>query len=384
MRRSHFTLHGRMLMALLGTLSLTPLAALAQGGRPPAGRDQPQTLEDLASDTELPLTISGFGVGNYDYEGRTGQNSFAASKLAVSLFREVNDYVWLFGQLTTALAEGDGGGGEVATETEIDNLIVSVTPPGLSSVSIAAGRFDVPIGFERDDEPLNLQPSRTFNAELARPTKMVGLVGRWAAGPKVDLAALVSNGWDAQLAPNHGKTGGVRLGVLPTEHTSIGLAGLYGREGEQDSTTDRYVLTLDYAVQPSPDWIVAGEANLGGDRGANPDGSDARWYGGTMTVFGRLAGQFGAVVRAEVFRDRDGARTGQPQTLTSYTIAPVYLLGTGREGIFANIEHTTFRIPRFQLRAEARINHSSEPYFEIASGLGNWNVEYVVQLVTLF
>ena len=359
---------------------LAPLTATAQA-RP---GDKPQTLESLGQEETSPLQISGYGLGNYTYAGRTRANSFAASKLAVSLFREITDHVWVFGQLTAGLAEGEAGGGEVTTEIEIDNLILNWTPPGLTSVSLAAGRFDVPIGFERDDEPLNLQATRTFNAELARPTKMVGVVGRWVAGPRLEIAAMVSNGWDAQLSLNHGKTGGLRIGLLPSAHSSLGLAGVYGQEGPQDSTVGRYVLTLDYAVQPSDRWLVAGEANVGGDRGANADGSDARWYGGTLTLFGRLGGKLGAVLRAELFRDRDGARTGQPQTLASYSLAPVYLLGSGREGIFANIEHTTLRIPRLQIRAEARLDHSSEPYFETGDGLGTWDVRYVLQFVALF
>jgi hypothetical protein len=366
--------------ALAGLLQLAPGRAPGQV-RP---QDKPQTLESLAEGSEAPLQITGYGAGNYSYAGRTHDNSFAASKLALSLFREVSDHVWVFGQLTAALAEGDAADGESATEIEIDNLIVNWIPPGLPSTSLSAGRFDVPIGFERDDEPLNLQPTRTFNAELARPTKMVGVVGRWVPGPGAEVTAFLSNGWDAQLSPNHGKTGGVRVGVLPSATSSLGLAALYGPEGAQDSSVNRYLLTLDYAVQPSRRSILAGEANLGGDRGARPDGGDARWYGATLTLFGRLAGPIGATLRAEVFRDADGARTGQPQTLTSYTIAPLYLVGTGREGIFANIEHTTFRIPRFQVRAEARVDHSSAPYFETGSGLGTWDVHYVLQFVALF
>ena len=86
-----------------------------------------------------------------------------------------------------------------------------------------------------------------------------------------------------------------------------------------------------------------------------------------------------------MFNDHDGARTGQAQTLESFTIAPMYFLGVGREGIFANVEHTTFRIPRFQLRAEFRVNHSSEPFFPLADGtLTRWGVQYTLQLVTVF
>src|SRR3954452_2292624 len=45
--------------------------------------------QDLGEIDRFPLQITGFAVGNYAYDGRTGNNSFAASKVAVALFREI-------------------------------------------------------------------------------------------------------------------------------------------------------------------------------------------------------------------------------------------------------------------------------------------------------
>lgn len=343
-----------------------------------------QDLSALTGERATPVQITGFGAGNYSYRGRTGANSFEAGKFAVSAFRELSGSVWFFGQLTAALEAPEDPSGEPTTETEIDNLIMTVTPPGFSSLSVSLGKLDLPFGFERDDEPLNLQPTTSFNFSLARPAKMVGLMTRWNLGPRFDLVALVSNGWDADLAPNRGKTAGLRLGARPSEGSSFGIGGLVGPEGRVDSTNTRYLLTFDYALQPVPQWILAGEANWGGDRGLGPAGGDARWAGATVTLFRELTRHLGLTARAEVLRDRDGARTGQVQTLTSYSIAPLYFAGVGREGIFANIEHTTFRIPRFQIRGEARLNHSTVPYFDTSSGPGTWNVEYRVQAVATF
>ena len=56
----------------------------------------------------------------------------------------------------------------------------------------------------------------------------------------------------------------------------------------------------------------------------------------------------------------------------------------GREGIFANIQHTTYRIPRFQLRGEIRLNHSNVEFFETSNGRVDWGVQYTLQLVTTF
>jgi hypothetical protein len=372
-----------MLLLLSGSLGRVPAVAQQPSDTLDKAIDLGNQSADLGESDRFPLQITGFGVGDYSYAGRTGENSFSASKVAVALFREITGRAYVFGQLTAALAEPEGGG-EPATDVEIDNLLLSVVPPGASNVGLNFGKIDLPIGFERDDEPLNFLVSPSFNFELARPVKMVGLEGTWRPSPRTGLEAFLFNGWDTDLDPNHGKSGGARLEFLPRQGVTLGLSGLYGVEGAQDSTNNRYLLNLDYAVQPSWDWVVAGEANLGGDRGVLPGGGDATWSGAMVTVLHRFTRHWALAGRAEVFRDADGARTGITQTLESYTIAPLYSLGVGREGIFANVQNTTVRIPRLQLRGEVRMNHSSVPFFDTDGGPDTWNIEYRLQFVTTF
>jgi len=343
-----------------------------------------QGLESLTGEDDRPLQITGFGVGDYAYDGRTNENSFIAGKLALALFREIDGQLWFFGQLTTSLSTENAEGDEVPTEIEIDNLIVNFTPRGATNFSLGFGKLDAPIGFERDDEPLNFVATESFNFEYARPAKIVGLIGRWNLTPGLDVSGWLANGWNSQVDPNHGKTAALAVGLRPTGNTSFALAGLYGPEGEQGDTADRYLLNLTYAFQPSRSVVIGGEANYGGDRNVLPGDTDAVWYGALLTLFGRLSTHVGGAVRGEVFRDRDGARTGVAQTLESITVTPIYFVGTGRQGIFANVEHTTFRIPRFQVRAGLRYDHSNEPFFETSDGEGAWRIVYLVQAVVTF
>jgi len=372
------------LLVLVGSWRTVPLPAQQPGDtldKPIELGNQP---EDLGEIDRFSLQITGFGVGDYAYFGRTGENSFAASKVAVALFREITDNAYIFGQLTTALEEPEEPGGEPVTEIEIDNLLFSWVPPGSSNLALNVGKLDLPIGFERDDEPLNFLVSPSYNFELGRPVKMVGVDGSWRPTPRIGLEAFGFNGWDTELDPNHGKSAGARLEFLPASNVTLGVSGLYGAEGEEGETNNRYLMTLDYALQPAWNWVVAGEANFGGDKEVLPDGSDATWRGGMLTVFHRFTRNWGIAGRAEVLRDADGARSGTTQTLESYSIAPSYSIGVGREGIFANVQRTTVRIPRFQLRGELRVNHSSEPTFETSDELSDWNTEYRLQLVATF
>jgi hypothetical protein len=378
----------RAVACLFVLTGLAASGAVAQNAPP---SDQPVTLDAPSGDVQTltgedqhQLSITGFGVGGYTLDGKTHDNSFAAGKVAVALFRELTDNLYVFGQLTTSLSDPAAPGEEPSTEIEIDNLLVSFTPKGASSLNLTFGTLDAPIGFERDDEVLLLTPTTSFNFELARPSKLTGLFATYALSRKADLTGLVANGWDSPLDPNHGKTVGARLGFLPTERSSIGLGALYGSEGDAGETNDRLLLTADYALQPNRDWLVAGEANYGKDIDLPNGGGNASWTGATLLIHRRLDRHWGVAARAEVMDDKDGARTGQPQTLTSYVLAPIYSIGVGREGIFANIPHTTYRIPRFQLRGEVRLNHSDVPFFETSDGVSRWGVQYTVQLVTTF
>ncbi|HKJ03734.1 MAG TPA: outer membrane beta-barrel protein, partial [Longimicrobiales bacterium] len=280
---------------------LSPAALRAQDRPIQLGSPQGGSVDELTGEDRDPLQVTGFGVGDFSWDPRSGDNTARAGKLAVAFFRELSDRFWFFGQLTTALASGDeegdaAVGDEVPTEIEIDNFLVNFTPSPGSGLSLAAGKFDVPVGFERDDEPLNFQASSSYNFELARPAKMVGLVGRWSVNPSVDLTAMLGNGWDAQVDANKQKTGGMRIGFLPTEHASVGVSGLLGGEGEPGAVHQRYLLSLDYAFEPSRNWIVAGEANRGGEREALADGGDAAWSGVTLTLFRRLGEHVGATL----------------------------------------------------------------------------------------
>ena len=99
----------------LSTIVITAIALATSAGTATAQKpDQPVTLDNPSGDIQPltgedrhALTISGFGVGGYTYDGKTNDNSFAAGKVAVALFRELTDNLYVFGQLTTAISNGE-------------------------------------------------------------------------------------------------------------------------------------------------------------------------------------------------------------------------------------------------------------------------------------
>ncbi len=320
-----------------------------------------------------PVALSGFAVGQAGYDRALKANGFTAGKIALSLFKPVGD-AYFFGQLTTASANG-------ATSTAIDNLIVSWTPAKATRWSFVFGRFDAPLGVERDDEPLNFLPTNSFTFELARPVKFTGVAARLTASPRLEVTALAANGWNNDPDNNRGKTGELRVQWLPTERVTLAATGTYGPERAATDAHQRTLLSGDLTVDA--DRVIVGiEAHAGREQQA---GGALQWNAVAATGFWKLGYRCGIAARYDRVADGDGVLTGTAQTLQSVTVGPMLYFRSAQEGIFTTIEHTRFRLPQVAVRAALRFDHSTQPFFaDAAGGLRTTDTRAVVELVYLF
>ena len=333
-----------------------------------AAQDKEVTFEE-----PQPVTVSGFAVGTADYDRVTRSNTFTAGKLGVSLFKAVGD-AYVFAQLTTALEDG-------ASSTEIDNLLVSWTPHTANKWSLGFGRFDAPIGFERDDEPLNFIPTNSFNFTYARPGKLTGVQVHYTASPRVDAWAVAANGWDVTQDNNRGKTALARVQWIPVPWVTLGFTGVYGPERDSSDAHQRSLLSTDLTVDRGR-LIVGAEANLGKEQ---ESGGNPTWRGAAVTAFWRVARHVGVTARYDQMEDTNGLLTRTPQILRSLTVGPMWYFSSAREGIFSNIEHTRFHLPQVAVRAAVRADWSSTPFFADAKGAPqSSNTKAVVELIYVF
>src|SRR5947208_11222300 len=192
-------------------------ALLCGVGMSAAAQQRTVTLEEPS-----PVSVTGFAVGRADYDRVVKRNTFTAGKIGLSLFKPVGD-AYLFAQLTTALEDG-------AASTEIDNLLVSWTPRRANRWALAFGRFDAPIGFERDDEPLNLIPTNSFNFTFARPSKLTGVLVHYTASSRLELSAAAGNGRSGTGDNNRGKTALARAQRMPIRSLPAGIRAGRGPE----------------------------------------------------------------------------------------------------------------------------------------------------------
>ncbi|HKE91931.1 MAG TPA: porin [Gemmatimonadales bacterium] len=343
-----------------------PLALLCAIGAGAAAQETPVSFEE-----PQPVTVTGFAVGRLDYDRLDRSNSFTAGKIALSLFKPVGD-AYLFGQLTAALDNGE-------TAIEIDNLVFSWTPQAANRWTVAFGKFDAPIGFERDDEPLNFLPTNSFNFSFARPGKLTGVAVQYTASPTLSVWGMAANGWDRDVDNNRGKTGLLRAELLPAAGLSLGVTGVYGPERDSTDAFQRSLLSADVTLERGR-LIVGAEVNLGREQAAPAP----TWRGASATAFVRLSPRVGVTARVDQLEDRGGALTGASQVLRSLTVGPMWHFSSAREGVFSNVEHTSFHLPQIAVRAALRVDRSSRPFFPGESGPGRSDTRGVLELFYVF
>ncbi len=357
-------------------LAALPLTAQDQPAPPPPG-ETPVSVGALDSSSSSPvpglgedpnrrLVINGFGVLSYNYNFNSGDNSFAPSALALSLYKGISDHLSVFAQLTTARDDPSpfaGDEAETDTATEIDNLQLRWVPSLSSGLDVTVGKFDSPLAIERDDAPLNFQATSSFTFDFARPVKFTGVAVHDAFSPHFELWAIAANGWDNDVDNNHAKTGAVYGLWSPSLGAHLGLGVIYGGEKDGLSGDSRRTGVLTLLFQPTESFVWGGETVSGSEPGAALDGSTAQWFAQTLFAHQRFGSHWGTTLRLDYLDDRGGSRTGVRQVLTSVTLSPQYLIGGGFYGVFHYLDRTTLRLPETVVRLDLRYNHSTEPVF---------------------
>jgi hypothetical protein len=290
---------------------------------------------------------------------------------------------------------GDGvcieqfGEHEPSTEVSLDKFNITAIAPIGNGLALSVGRFDLPFGIERHDEPLNLTATTSEVFQFGRPQRMTGLQAAYQFAPWLDLAAWVVNRWESETTEdpfddnNRDKSWGGRIGFTPVARDALlnfGVGAFWGPEQDETDRHARWVLDADFTWSPTARLLLAGEVIYGGEdqvdlrrRGvpfpAPAEVVDANWWGFYLLGSYELYDWLGLTFRYGLLDDLDGARTGVAQVLQSWTFTPTLHLSrlipdlrpTG--AVYAR---TRVPIDWVNVKLEYRLNHSDRPVFSDA------------------
>jgi hypothetical protein len=226
----------------------------------------------------------------------------------------------------------------------------------------------------------------SFTFDFARPVKFTGVQIHDAFSPSLEGFAIVSNGADLDTDNNKSKTAALYGLWSPSLAAHIGLGVIRGAENDGTSSNPRTTVVATLLFQPAEHFVWGGETVAGNEPQAGIDGGSARWYSQMLFAHARFGPHWAGTVRVDGIDDRDGARTGTPQTLKSFTVSPQYLVGGSFYGIFRYLERTTLRLPELSIRLDLRYDRSSVPVFTSnADGVGRRDhASATLQTVFLF
>jgi hypothetical protein len=427
--RRHHILYAAIAVFVLITL----LVARAQTSQereiqlqPTGERETPLELMGLQKPEIAGIRISGFLVGSFSYNSHIQMvpefaggtpaladpksTNFRFDKFGLSLAktfapwlsasaaieveshrdRHTHGFDPAFGCPGTGTCIERFGTEEAETEINLDKFNLTGIAPLGNGLSLAIGRFDVPFGIERHDEPLLLTATTSEVFRFGRPERMTGFQVSYPFAPWLDVSTWIVNRWESEATGeddfndnNRDKSFGGRIGLTPFPRQGLlnfGIGGFYGPEQDDVNSHKRWVLDFDFTWTPMPRLLFAGEIVYGGEdnrafrrRGipieAPQEVKGVHWWGSYVLAHYDLYRWLGFSFRYGFFDDMDGGRTGVKQVLQSWTFVPILHLSqlipdlrpTG-----ATYVRTRHPIDWVDLKFEYRLNRSNKTVFSDA------------------
>ena len=204
-------------------------------------------------------------------------------------------------------------------------FITYVAPVG-NGLKLQFGKFVTFTGAEVIEARDNMNYSRGLLFNYAIPLAHTGLAIGYPFGDMASANLYVVNGWDNFTDEGNSKTLGLSVSVTPVEQLAVLVNVMNGLEADLQTgvESNRFLADTVVTVKPVKDLAVVLNGDYAVQKKSALDGGDAKWYGIAGYVKYDISSLVSATVRAEVFKDADGARTLTPQTAKEITLTPEF------------------------------------------------------------
>ncbi|MBI5886610.1 MAG: porin [Deltaproteobacteria bacterium] len=208
---------------------------------------------------------------------------------------------------------------------DIRQAYVTYVAPVGGGLKLDAGKFVTEMGLEviegYEDWGANYSRSLLFYNTI--PYTHTGLRGTYAFTDKLTFVGMIANGWDNVTDNNGGKTLGGHVMYMPTKDTMFNVKYCVGPEQTDNNSNLRHVVDINATTTLANKLVLKGDYVYGAEKGV-PGIGNANWTGIAGVIRYPFSGKLALNLRAEFFKDSDGARTGVKQKLYEATVTPEY------------------------------------------------------------
>jgi len=215
-----------------------------------------------------------------------------------------------------------------AEDFDLQQAFVSYVGDVGRGLRLDVGKFVTHMGFELIEgyDGYNDHYSRSILFGYAIPFTHTGAKVSYPFSDKLSGMLMVANGWDNVKDNNSGKTIGAQLAaVIGPANAWLNYVG--GPEQAGENGNFRHVVDAIVTVAPVDPITLGFNADLGWEKDAVMAGQSAMWMGTALYAKWQATEAASLALRGEVFKDRDGVRTGAAQTLFETTLSPAIKLG---------------------------------------------------------
>lgn len=189
--------------------------------------------------------------------------------------------------------------------------------PWLSGVSVKAGHFYTPIGYEKVTAPDNFFYSHSYSMQYGEPFTHTGLLTTFQVNDQLELLAGLTRGWDNWENNNHDL--GLLAGIGWTSRDEATTANFVMTTGDEDTNTDPGANRTMFSFVLSHQFNNCLTYVFQGDYGIQDNGQinnafqivPAKWYSINQYLYYDVTETFAWGARFEFFRDQDFSRVLQ-------------------------------------------------------------------------
>lgn len=189
-----------------------------------------------------------------------------------------------------------------------------------NGLTVKAGHFYTPIGYEVVTAPDNFFYSHAYTMQYGEPFTHTGILGNYTvdsnwSGMAGVLTGSATGGWDGGFDRQLGNWTGIGGVTWNTDDkgTSYNISGTYGGTSEHSSNTwAMYSMVFKHNVTDKLHLVLQHDHGYADGVITAKGIKNTEWYGLNGYAFYDIQDNLSAGLRAEWFRDQDGFRTCNP------------------------------------------------------------------------
>ena len=197
---------------------------------------------------------------------------------------------------------------------------VEIYAPIANGLTIKAGHFYTPIGFESVPAPNNFFYSHAYTMQYGEPFTHTGVLTHYNVDKNIvfmsgAITGSGTGGWDGNFNRNMSNWGGIGGVTYTTDdkRSSLNIAGTGSHQSARNNAFwGMYSVVAKHMITPRTHFILQHDHGYADNITVNGQTQQAQWYGVNTHLYQDVLHDLSIGVRGEWFRDAQGFRVTNP------------------------------------------------------------------------